>query len=1638
MDVQIYGPQANYPVSGPVPNTGVMTIPNTSVTTIPNTGVMTIPNTDVLRAQNTSVSFPQPNPIDLPTTHLDQFYSVANQSEGYQAEARRIPLPLNVENFERLKTKISEIDTAIPRSLEIITPKLIINYYEHYYGDVTTDYLEPNALTLSIPDAIDVSSRSIDLSKNTSLDFIAFDEGMSFLLNNGTSPENIVIAETMSKEESGHPVLLSLNHNSRQNLQLIQSSSNQPIEFSIHIPLGLSSLQIGNIISDISTNTETLQIFSPNMVTETSLNVQTQMTELGYLGNFGSSSKLPTKSNIKSIFSSRTGKEIRDMLENPAEHLVQSLIPHTGEFTDGSFFLVIHGSIVSFDLIDFDCSGIERLSFISRYGFELDLGDRNGIETSELPVNVVLYPENKRVVGNTCRMPLVLFKPEIQNVNDETFGLHFIDNTGNMKVILNNYDLVQIFGERGVPLHVILNLVRIISGDSATINLDIAARSDVSTDNRNTDLNSFKLGDSASDIPTHFVYKSKTQNIEEIISVKANEASDRFCRLDDTSVGDGIKCAEFVDTLADKVALLSSKSTLEIVEPYTTSVLESVAPMEVDVALSDELDSLISGEKTVEGLPVEKAQNALDLLDLKLSLAAGIRSEDVPKILPPKKDEKNLNDDPLVKDLLDNFRKLIPKTVAQSISNEFIVNTLFDVVRILPESVQPILNLQERIDEKKKDLASKNPDVRKEAQLAITEWQDVLTKWKKEKAEIDSSINELRRVVDKVPLLKGVRHIKVLPFVHGIEQNPENQVIADCGNLRYVGFLGEPGAYTAFNVVGFQQQFDNIPGASTLPTTKSRYCLVPDIQGQLQSHKKDNLFGGINVEITYENGQTEIKNIASNQQLIKIFERKTDGDNTDVFSIAALIPMVEIILRMNGLDPALSSVSFMACRGLGEALRENPYVGYNFKALSMNVDVCQVIFNPQQPHEFIPKEAPRLILSPTQNLGQVVIQAKPSIFDPANPNNLAKQKVLINFGDPMNEPRSDKNHDYFVCLRGEENQIHVPYSLLVEFDNFLKKNPQYLFMFNKLSPFHRKQVFTQILLNPEIADVGLSESLIDRIMALGGNECEQASDEEQCILQKANIAFRERGEKGDCKDMKCFLQQHDKIHFERHAWEELFPKIFYEYFNKPANGKFLIDQLGDKDPRYKRPDMPMLLRQLIKELHDKEFPRRKFLGLFGGSNTYFNTHNIHGGNPIEKSYFDELMQKSKSFYIFIQSFNFDDINLDENMILDINNLNISNILKVIIIQIQKIKLQIINRKYNTPEYFKFIYSYFYEIIYRELLSMINDYKLEIETINSSILKGNEYYTLFNNICIKHNILEFKSFKKPDSILDSIKQELIKDYNNLVDKVFGIQPIKTNNIVTILKETQYLADTLPEANTLIEKYIDLYNIIIIERWATYMMIYNISPSICNLKLEIDKIEYDLILQKTINNNNILEPLTGFIPNYQSLLEKYQDFYTAETLKLITTQQYDKFIDCDFLSIYYKQINNKIENIYRNIVEIRKINMDIIDFFIVKNIPLLNNPLGLKVKYNIYVYSEQLNYYLNNVDEIFDIYTNDIPIENEIKVFKIQEILLIKENIKLWLAQTTPKTIENKLIVMKNSMNEIYDHIKVNELIYSMIV
>jgi hypothetical protein len=195
-------------------------IQNTSVTGGPSSSIA--PNTNFPLAPLTKDPSSATKLLQPSLNTLDVLPNAPRLTkEELRAQKASEVIPFETHNMERIKSELAQIDIRDPQTHKIITPHHVISYLEHVAGNVTMELLEPGSLTEFETTEFDLSSISIDLGKNTNIDFIALDEITSFLVSNGTHPENIVIADNMAKKEEGLPMILSLNDNSEQNLDIL-------------------------------------------------------------------------------------------------------------------------------------------------------------------------------------------------------------------------------------------------------------------------------------------------------------------------------------------------------------------------------------------------------------------------------------------------------------------------------------------------------------------------------------------------------------------------------------------------------------------------------------------------------------------------------------------------------------------------------------------------------------------------------------------------------------------------------------------------------------------------------------------------------------------------------------------------------------------------------------------------------------------------------------------------------------------------------------------------------------------------------------------------------------------------------------------------------------------------------------------------------------------------------------------------------------------------------------------------------------------------------------------------------------------------------------------------------------------------
>ena len=427
-----------------------------------------------------------------------------------------------VENLEEHMESLRAIDISDPNSYDVISPSSLINSYEDDYGDVSVKILEPGELTSTHPSDIDVSSRAIVLGKNTLLDFVALDPGMAFLLSNGTSVENLIIAENMSETKGHHPVLLSFNGNDKQNIDMLTSPNIDTITLDIDLPIGLNSTQVSNLVATITHNTETLEIVSPDMVAESLPEDSRRMMAAGFFTkamNFVHVHLLGPTRNFKNIF----GKDIQPheilpelIKPSKAFHRMMSSLPGIPP-VDGIFQIVMHGALIGNEYIDVDCTDFARLAFVGRFGLNIGMvqtpiGGEVEFESnwanSPNGMRVGFQTVAKRAVGDVCRMPRIRLYPSPHNKAYPSDGIQVMDKPGNLRIGLTNNDLIDIFGEKspyeGIELPLILNLLR-MSYKGKEMNAEVFACLGASERLKSKPLTDFRVGTNDFDIPQNFI-----------------------------------------------------------------------------------------------------------------------------------------------------------------------------------------------------------------------------------------------------------------------------------------------------------------------------------------------------------------------------------------------------------------------------------------------------------------------------------------------------------------------------------------------------------------------------------------------------------------------------------------------------------------------------------------------------------------------------------------------------------------------------------------------------------------------------------------------------------------------------------------------------------------------------------------------------------------------------------------------------------------------------------------------------------------------------------------------------------------------------------------------------------------------------
>jgi hypothetical protein len=325
--------------------------------------------------------------------------------------------------------------------------------------------------------------------------------------------------------------------------------------------MGLNAVEFSDFIADISSRTETMQLISPDFVTEAVDDDQT-IAELSLLTGFARFFFGEKESYLSERFGSLSNKQILDMLENPVMFKEQILsIPIPDAFTTGTFLMAIHGKIVSHNLVDVDCSGVDQLSFIGRNGLVLSTSRHRINEFGQQKASATIYPTRQTAVGRTCRVPELRFNADTSEKNIGLFGFFHINEEGEVTPILTKNDLIQLFGNDDVYLSTIINAAQIMSGGSQHVKLHIAACMLVHPMHRKVELTEFRISDKPQDIPYYFNYEPKVLVPKEVERVK-KLAPDRFCRVgaEQMSADAGDAC---VDYLLDETIKDSKSKSLD-------------------------------------------------------------------------------------------------------------------------------------------------------------------------------------------------------------------------------------------------------------------------------------------------------------------------------------------------------------------------------------------------------------------------------------------------------------------------------------------------------------------------------------------------------------------------------------------------------------------------------------------------------------------------------------------------------------------------------------------------------------------------------------------------------------------------------------------------------------------------------------------------------------------------------------------------------------------------------------------------------------------------------------------------------------------------------------------------------------------
>jgi hypothetical protein len=516
----------------------------TSVTRAPNTNsVSLVPSsTNLALAPNFEIQPILQDPGAISKRYTDLGKSGIPTSipslikEQKQAEQAVIQMPISIQNMDHIMKVLAEIDIRDPQTLQIITPNHLVNYLDDVYGNAHLEILEPDALNISEHSDIDLSTIPIDITKSTPFSFLALDASMAFLASNGTSPENVVIAENMVKQETGFPLLLSINNNVGQNLDIIHSSAIQPISVPFDFPANSSSLQVADILSSIISQTQTLQIVSPDLTTQPLDDDSTRLYEFGFWDNMVLGVKNvvrgvknvadgvvnpPKKDNFKKFFGETiTGPQIIAFLKNPAQILhsqpdfLENLPIHDlPMFNGGTFQIALHGNLFSQDFEEFDCSGFEHVAFVGPFGMAVKADQQFLDGLGKIPIQLQPFAQGQVVNNNVCRMPMIRFSADPNN--QAAFELRHIDDKKNIFTILSNNDLYQIFGAERVSLHAVFNLVRFFgfARNGIPQKLDIVACLDVPRQVRTKNFNKFAIGEKPEDIPIKFSFKANFEHV---------------------------------------------------------------------------------------------------------------------------------------------------------------------------------------------------------------------------------------------------------------------------------------------------------------------------------------------------------------------------------------------------------------------------------------------------------------------------------------------------------------------------------------------------------------------------------------------------------------------------------------------------------------------------------------------------------------------------------------------------------------------------------------------------------------------------------------------------------------------------------------------------------------------------------------------------------------------------------------------------------------------------------------------------------------------------------------------------------------------------------------------------------------------